>query len=56
MHDAAAHVVGATVEACRQVLSGESLHSANIVGGLHHAMADRSSGFCIYNDIAVGIQ
>ena len=56
MHTAAAHVVGATVEACRQVLSGESLHSANIVGGLHHAMADRSSGFCIYNDIAVGIQ
>ena len=38
------------------MLSGESLHSASIVGGLHHAMADRSSGFCIYNDIAVGIQ
>ena len=56
MHVAAAHVVGASVEACRQVLSGESLHSASIVGGLHHAMADRSSGFCIYNDIAVGIQ
>ena len=56
MHKAAAHVVGATVEACRQVLSGESLHSASIAGGLHHAMADRSSGFCIYNDIAVGIQ
>lgn len=56
MHIAAAHVVGGTVEACRQVLSGDSLHSANIVGGLHHAMADRSSGFCVYNDIAVGIQ
>ena len=56
MHAAAAHVVGATVEACRQVLSGESLHSASIAGGLHHAMADRASGFCIYNDIAVAIQ
>jgi acetoin utilization protein AcuC len=56
MHKAAAHVVGATVEAFRQVASGESLHSASIAGGLHHAMADRSSGFCIYNDIAVGIQ
>jgi acetoin utilization protein AcuC len=56
MHKAAAHVVGATVEAFRQVASGDSLHSASIVGGLHHAMADRSSGFCIYNDIAVGIQ
>jgi acetoin utilization protein AcuC len=49
-------VVGATVEAFRQVSSGESLHSASIAGGLHHAMADRSSGFCIYNDIAVGIR
>ena len=56
MHQASAHVVGATIEACRQVWSGESLHSANIAGGLHHAMADRASGFCIYNDIAVGIQ
>jgi acetoin utilization protein AcuC len=56
MHHAAAHVVGASVEAFRQVWSGESLHSANITGGLHHAMPDRASGFCIYNDVAVGIQ
>ncbi|MDQ4052999.1 MAG: acetoin utilization protein AcuC [Actinomycetota bacterium] len=56
MHEAAAHVVGASYEACRQVWTGESLHSANISGGLHHAMRDRASGFCIYNDIAVGIQ
>jgi acetoin utilization protein AcuC len=56
MHHAAAHVVGATAEAFRQVWSGESLHSVSIAGGLHHAMADRSSGFCIYNDVAVGIR
>ena len=56
MHRAAAHVVGATVEACRQVWTGESSHSANIAGGLHHAMRDKASGFCIYNDVAVGIQ
>jgi acetoin utilization protein AcuC len=56
MHHAAAHVVGATAEACRQVWSGESRHSASICGGLHHAMPDRASGFCIYNDVAVGIR
>ena len=56
MHEAAAHVVGATVEAFRQVWSGESLHSANITGGLHHAMPGTASGFCIYNDVAVGIR
>ena len=56
MHRAAAHVVGATVEAARQVWSGDSLHSVSICGGLHHAMPDRASGFCIYNDVAVGIR
>ena len=56
MHHAAAHVVGASVEAFRQVWSGESLHSANITGGLHHAMPDRAAGFCIYNDVAIGIR
>jgi acetoin utilization protein AcuC len=55
MHRAASHVVGASVEAFRQVWSGESLHSANITGGLHHAMPDHASGFCIYNDVAIGI-
>ena len=55
MHLASAHVVGATLEAVRQVWSGDSLHSVNIAGGLHHAMPERASGFCIYNDLAVGI-
>jgi acetoin utilization protein AcuC len=56
MHGAAAHIVGATVEAARQVWTGESVHAANIAGGLHHAMPGRSSGFCIYNDVAVAIR
>ena len=56
MHGAAAHVVGASAEAFRQVWSGESRHSVNIAGGLHHAMRDRAAGFCIYNDVAIGIQ
>ncbi|WP_425573203.1 acetoin utilization protein AcuC [Nocardioides lentus] len=56
MHEATAHVVGASVEAFRQVWSGESLHSANVTGGLHHAMPGRASGFCVYNDVAVGIR
>lgn len=55
MHLASAHIVGATVEACRQVWSGESRRSLSISGGLHHAMPAAASGFCIYNDIAAGI-
>ena len=39
-----------------RVWRGEQLHSANIAGGLHHAMPDRAAGFCVYNDAAIGIQ
>ena len=56
MHEASAHIVGATVEACRQVWSGESRHAVSVSGGLHHALPRSASGFCVYNDLAVGIQ
>lgn len=55
MHEAAAIRVGATLAAMRAVGEGEALHAVNLGGGLHHAMPDRASGFCIYNDIAVAI-
>ncbi|MEP6666900.1 MAG: acetoin utilization protein AcuC [Nocardioidaceae bacterium] len=55
MHEASAHIVGASVEAARQVWAGEALHAINITGGLHHAMAASASGFCIYNDPAIAI-
>ncbi len=56
MHRASAHVVGATVEATRRVWEGDVAHAANIAGGLHHAMRSCASGFCIYNDPAIGIR
>jgi acetoin utilization protein AcuC len=56
MHEAARHVVGASVEAARRVWEGEAIHAANIAGGLHHAMPDQASGFCVYNDVAVAIR
>lgn len=55
MHDASAHIVGATLEAARRVWSGAALHGLNVSGGLHHAMAETASGFCIYNDPAIAI-
>jgi len=55
MHQASRHIVGASIEAARQVWTGQVDHAANIAGGLHHAMPDRASGFCVYNDIAVAI-
>jgi acetoin utilization protein AcuC len=56
MHAASAHVVGASVEAARRVWVGEALHAANVAGGLHHAMPESASGFCVYNDPAIAIR
>ncbi len=55
MHEASAAIVGASVEAARRVWTGAALHGVNISGGLHHAMTDSASGFCIYNDPAIAI-
>lgn len=56
MHDAAALLTGASVTAARQVWTGAAQHAVNIGGGLHHAMRDHASGFCVYNDPAVAIR
>ena len=56
MHQVSSQVVTATVEAARQVWEGGVRRASNIAGGLHHAMPDRTSGFCIYNDLAVAIR
>ncbi len=55
MHEASALVAGATLAAVRAVWSGAADHGASIGGGLHHAMRDKASGFCIYNDPAIAI-
>jgi acetoin utilization protein AcuC len=46
---------GASVDGAEYLLAAEGNRAHNIAGGLHHAMADRASGFCILNDAAVAI-
>ncbi|MGY1801294.1 acetoin utilization protein AcuC [Blastococcus sp. SYSU D00868] len=55
MYDAAALITGGSVQAARLVHEGGAQHAVNISGGLHHAMRDRASGFCVFNDAAVAI-
>lgn len=55
MHDASLAVVRGSVTAARSVLAGDVVHAFNPGGGLHHAMPDRASGFCVYNDTAAAI-
>lgn len=56
MHDISALIGAVTRQACRDVWEGATGHAVNFAGGLHHAMPDRASGFCVYNDVAMGIQ
>ncbi|MDM8085561.1 acetoin utilization protein AcuC [Cellulomonas cellasea] len=56
MHEAAARVVGGSVDVAMAVWSGEAEHGVNLTGGMHHAMPGAASGFCVYNDAAVAIR
>jgi acetoin utilization protein AcuC len=55
MHEASALVCGGSLLAAREIAEGRADRAVNIAGGLHHAMADRAAGFCVYNDCAVAI-
>jgi len=55
MHDASAAIVGATCLALDTVVDGRMHRAFSPAGGLHHAHAERSAGFCVYNDVAVAI-
>ncbi|HEY7420097.1 MAG TPA: hypothetical protein VH593_33270, partial [Ktedonobacteraceae bacterium] len=66
MHEVSALVAGGTLVALSAVMGlpaggnfasedERPLHVFHPAGGLHHAWAERASGFCIYNDAAVAI-
>ncbi|NVM55989.1 MAG: acetoin utilization protein AcuC [Candidatus Helarchaeota archaeon] len=53
MYEASSLVVGGSLVAADIVMEGDNVHAFNIAGGLHHAMPDKASGFCIFNDPAI---
>lgn len=55
MHEASAAVADGSVAAMEAILDGRTVHAFHPGGGLHHAMAQRASGFCIYNDVALAV-
>lgn len=55
IHEASARLAGGTLQAAEALLDGSAVRAVNFSGGMHHAFADRASGFCVYNDCAVGI-
>lgn len=55
IHEAGARIAGATLAAALAVWEGRAPRALSLAGGMHHAMADRASGFCVFNDVAVAI-
>ncbi len=56
MYDASALIAGGSQLAAQRLWNGDCEHAVNIAGGLHHAMRDHASGFCVFNDVVLGIR
>ncbi|WP_026563284.1 acetoin utilization protein AcuC [Bacillus sp. UNC41MFS5] len=56
MHEASALLVGGTLTAVDQVMTGKAQHALHLGGGLHHGFRGKASGFCVYNDSSVAIK
>lgn len=48
--------VGGTLLGVRLIADGVALRAFNPGGGLHHARAEATSGFCVFNDLAVAVR
>jgi len=56
VYEAAACVVGATLNAADAIMQGECRRAFVPIAGLHHAARDRAAGFCVFNDCGVAIE
>jgi len=56
VYEAAATVVGSTLDAVACVMTGRCARAFVPIAGLHHARRDRAAGFCVFNDCGVAIE
>jgi acetoin utilization protein AcuC len=56
VYEAAAVVVGATLNATAAIMSGQCRRAFVPIAGLHHAGRDHAAGFCVFNDCGVAIE
>lgn len=54
--EAAAFVVGTTLDACRRLMAGDCTRVFIPIAGLHHGRRDGAAGFCALNDCGVAIE
>lgn len=56
VYEAAATVVGGTLEALAAIVAGPVRRAFIPIGGLHHATRNGAAGFCVFNDCGVAIE
>ena len=56
MYEVGALIAGGSLLAAQRMWTGAVGHAVNIAGGLHHAMPDFASGFCVVNDAVIAIR
>ena len=56
VYEAAATVVGTTLDAVAHSVSGAAPRAFVPIAGLHHARRDMAAGFCVFNDIGCAIE
>ncbi len=56
VYEAAATVVGASLQAAEAVMGGAVRRGFVPIAGLHHAGRDHAAGFCVFNDCGVVIE
>jgi acetoin utilization protein AcuC len=54
--EAAANVVGATLNATDAIMGGQVRHGFVPIAGLHHAARDKAAGFCVFNDCGIAVE
>lgn len=56
VYEAAAVVVGATLNAAESIMAEDARRGFVPIAGLHHAARDKAAGFCVFNDCGVAIE
>ena len=56
VYEAAATVVGGTLDALAAIITGPVRHAFIPIGGLHHATRGSAAGFCVFNDCGIAIE
>lgn len=56
MYEYAAWAGGAALVAAEQLTTGRATVAFDLLGGFHHAMAERAAGFCYLNDVVLACE